>query len=83
MNISALQLKRERFAEEVLEAAAAIRNGVSRLELEITESVLMEDPRRASAILGRLRDAGITVAIDDFGPVIPRSRSCRGCRSIR
>ncbi len=67
VNISALQLKRERFAEEVLEAVAAIESGVSRLELEITESVLMEDQRRAIAILSRLRDAGITIAIDDFG----------------
>ncbi|MEX0898053.1 MAG: EAL domain-containing protein [Steroidobacteraceae bacterium] len=67
VNISALQLKRERFADEVLQAADAIKNGVSRLELEITESALIEDSRRASAILGRLRSAGITVAIDDFG----------------
>jgi diguanylate cyclase (GGDEF)-like protein/PAS domain S-box-containing protein len=67
VNISALQLRRERFAEEVLEAAAAAGNGNARLELEITESVLMDDTRRASALLERLRDAGITVAIDDFG----------------
>ncbi|MGH8223732.1 MAG: sensor domain-containing protein, partial [Woeseiaceae bacterium] len=67
VNISALQLKRENFTDEVLRAAGAIRNGPLRLELEITESVLVEDLRRASAILGRLRDAGITVAIDDFG----------------
>jgi diguanylate cyclase (GGDEF)-like protein/PAS domain S-box-containing protein len=67
VNISALQLRRERFAEEVLAAAAAVREGQSRLELEITESALMEDYRRAIAILERLRDAGITVAIDDFG----------------
>jgi EAL domain-containing protein (putative c-di-GMP-specific phosphodiesterase class I) len=67
VNISALQLRRESFAEEVLQAAAAIRGGTSRIELEVTESALMEDPRRASAILGRLRDAGVSIAIDDFG----------------
>jgi diguanylate cyclase (GGDEF)-like protein/PAS domain S-box-containing protein len=67
VNISALQLRRENFAEEVMQAAAAVRNGASRLELEVTESALMQDPRRACAILARLRDAGITVAIDDFG----------------
>jgi EAL domain-containing protein (putative c-di-GMP-specific phosphodiesterase class I) len=37
------------------------------LELEVTESMLMADPRRAEATLRRLRDAGITIAIDDFG----------------
>jgi diguanylate cyclase (GGDEF)-like protein/PAS domain S-box-containing protein len=67
VNISALQLKRENFADEVLAAAASVANGASRLELEITESVLMADPRRASAILGQLREHGVTVAIDDFG----------------
>jgi diguanylate cyclase (GGDEF)-like protein/PAS domain S-box-containing protein len=67
VNISALQLKREKFADEVLQAVATIENGASRLELEVTESVLMENPRRASAILGLLRQSGITVAIDDFG----------------
>lgn len=67
VNISALQLKREHFADEVLAAAARVANGTSRLELEITESVLMADPGRASAILGHLREQGVTVAIDDFG----------------
>ena len=67
VNVSALQLKRENFADEVLQAVAAIDNGASRLELEVTESVLIDDPRRAGAMLGRLRESGITIAIDDFG----------------
>jgi len=67
VNISALQLTRERFVDEVLEAVAGVRDGARRLELEITESVLMADPRRASATLDQLREHGITVAIDDFG----------------
>ncbi len=67
VNISALQLRRETFSEEVIQAAALVNAGASRLELEITESALMEDPRRASATLERLRESGITVAIDDFG----------------
>jgi diguanylate cyclase (GGDEF)-like protein len=37
------------------------------LELEITESSLMADPSRARDILGRLRDLGVRLAIDDFG----------------
>lgn len=67
VNISALQLRRDRFAEEVLEAVAVFHDGTRRLELEITESVLMADLRRATDMLGRLREHGITIAIDDFG----------------
>ena len=39
----------------------------SRLELEITETTLMEDPVRASAVIGRLRAMGLKLSIDDFG----------------
>jgi EAL domain-containing protein (putative c-di-GMP-specific phosphodiesterase class I) len=38
-----------------------------RLELEITESVIMADPLRARGVVSRLRDMGVHVAIDDFG----------------
>lgn len=43
--------------------------GVSpgRLELEITESTLMEEPRRVRELLNSLRDEGIHISIDDFG----------------
>ena len=37
------------------------------LELEITESVIMADPMRARGVAARLREMGVTVAIDDFG----------------
>ncbi len=37
------------------------------LELEITESAIMSDPRRARGVLDRMRDMGVRVAIDDFG----------------
>jgi diguanylate cyclase (GGDEF)-like protein len=45
------------------------RHGVApgRLELEITESTIMADPVRATAILDRLSAMGIRLAIDDFG----------------
>ena len=38
-----------------------------RLELEITESVIMADPLRVGAVLERLREVGVALAIDDFG----------------
>ncbi|MNG01582.1 Phytochrome-like protein cph2 [compost metagenome] len=37
------------------------------LELEITESAVMEDPDTAEALLTRLRELGVRLAIDDFG----------------
>jgi diguanylate cyclase (GGDEF)-like protein len=37
------------------------------LELEITESVLMADPRRAGTILAKLKEIGVSTGIDDFG----------------
>ncbi|MBZ9921186.1 EAL domain-containing protein, partial [Mesorhizobium sp. BR1-1-7] len=39
----------------------------SRLELEVTETAMMQDRDRAAAILKELADMGISVAVDDFG----------------
>jgi EAL domain-containing protein (putative c-di-GMP-specific phosphodiesterase class I) len=39
----------------------------SKLEVEITESAIMSDPRRARHVLDEMREMGIRVAIDDFG----------------
>jgi diguanylate cyclase (GGDEF)-like protein len=39
----------------------------ARLELELTESMLMHDPQRAQATLERLHGIGVTLAVDDFG----------------
>ncbi|HEX8961662.1 MAG TPA: EAL domain-containing protein [Rhodocyclaceae bacterium] len=67
VNVSAKQLQQESLVERI--SALASRHGipVSRLQVEVTESLVMADPKRASALLGRLREIGITVAIDDFG----------------
>jgi diguanylate cyclase (GGDEF)-like protein len=67
VNVSPLQLKREAFVDEILETLDTVHQGATRLELEVTESMLMADPRRAGAMLDRLRASGITIAIDDFG----------------
>jgi EAL domain-containing protein (putative c-di-GMP-specific phosphodiesterase class I) len=39
----------------------------SRLELETTETSLMQDPERAIHVLNRIKSLGVSVAIDDFG----------------
>jgi diguanylate cyclase (GGDEF)-like protein len=57
-------------AQLALEIPALLeRHGVApgRLELELTESMLMHDPQRAQATLERLHRVGVTLAIDDFG----------------
>lgn len=67
VNLSARQFERPQLVEEV---AAAVRGaGVDPrgLELEITESLLMQDTRRTNATLRQLKDLGVRIAIDDFG----------------
>jgi EAL domain-containing protein (putative c-di-GMP-specific phosphodiesterase class I) len=50
-------------------AAALVRHGVpgNRLECEISEDTVMADPLRAMDVLGRLRDMGLRLSLDDFG----------------
>jgi diguanylate cyclase (GGDEF)-like protein len=52
------------FVQEVL-----TRHGVpaSRLVVEVTESTIMADPKRATEVLGELRELGVRLAIDDYG----------------
>jgi EAL domain-containing protein (putative c-di-GMP-specific phosphodiesterase class I) len=52
---------------KVVSALAASGLPASRLELEITEAVLIRDDEAALAILHRLRDIGVRIALDDFG----------------
>jgi EAL domain-containing protein (putative c-di-GMP-specific phosphodiesterase class I) len=54
-------------ARAVVEAAKAGLLDPALLELEITESVLMDNPERAKDLLSHLKAQGIRVAIDDFG----------------
>lgn len=66
VNVSALEL-RPGYACQVLNALASFGIEPGRLELEITESVLMADAPELMQILGDLRAQGVSVAIDDFG----------------
>jgi EAL domain-containing protein (putative c-di-GMP-specific phosphodiesterase class I)/GGDEF domain-containing protein len=67
VNVSALQFRNDRFAEHVLRIVHHAGLAPGQLELEITESMVMQDPDRALRIIKPLREAGVRLAIDDFG----------------
>ena len=67
VNLSRRQLTSPHLADEVRTALALSRLDPHQLILEITESVLMEDPERAALALLELRDIGIRIGVDDFG----------------
>ena len=67
VNLSGVQLRQPDFVELVAEALERNRLEPGRLELEITEGVLLDDSERVHANIERLRAAGIGLALDDFG----------------
>jgi diguanylate cyclase (GGDEF)-like protein/PAS domain S-box-containing protein len=67
VNVSAQQLARSDFVEEVVEALQGTGLCPGRLVLEITESVLLDDMEGTVLALARLHEHGVRVAIDDFG----------------
>ncbi|MEP6564404.1 MAG: EAL domain-containing protein [Mesorhizobium sp.] len=67
VNVSAVQIKSGGFARSVISALAFSGVPASRLELEITETVLMDESDTVLKTLGQLRDLGIRIALDDFG----------------
>ena len=66
INLSPLQIKRD-LIEVVLHALADSGLPPHRLELEITEAVLIRDDEAALAVLHDLRAIGVRIALDDFG----------------
>ena len=67
VNLSPVQFKSRGLLESVLGALAAGSLSPDRLELEITESVLLEVGDTTEATLHKLRSLGIRIALDDFG----------------
>jgi diguanylate cyclase (GGDEF)-like protein len=67
VNVSARQLRRRDFCEAVAGILAESGLPAELLELEITESAVMENPEEAIEILQRIGRMGVTLAIDDFG----------------
>jgi diguanylate cyclase (GGDEF)-like protein len=67
VNVSPVQFRSDTLALKVVAALAASGLPASRLELEITEAVLIRDDETALAILHQLRAIGVGIALDDFG----------------
>jgi diguanylate cyclase (GGDEF)-like protein len=67
VNVSPVQFKSGTLALKIVAALVATGLPASRLELEITEAVLIRDDEAALAILHQLRKIGVRIALDDFG----------------
>lgn len=67
INLSARQLKSTQLISQIESALRTYNLKPSALELEITETVAMEDPERAITVLNKINALGINIAIDDFG----------------
>ncbi len=67
VNVSAVQLQRGEFEEDLLRILRECSVQPGMLELEVTESALIHDSAHLAALSLRLRELGVGVAIDDFG----------------
>ena len=67
VNIAASQFQQEEFTDIVIDTLQRYDAPTDRLELEVTESVVMNDISSVAERLEILRHAGIRIAIDDFG----------------
>jgi diguanylate cyclase (GGDEF)-like protein len=67
VNLSAAQFKGRSLVQVALNALAASGLSPDRLDLEITESVLLQDETNTLATLHQLRELGVRISMDDFG----------------
>jgi diguanylate cyclase (GGDEF)-like protein/PAS domain S-box-containing protein len=67
VNLSPIQVTNQNLVPVVISALAAAGLPARRLEIEITESVLMHNTEKNMATLHRLRELGIGISMDDFG----------------
>jgi diguanylate cyclase (GGDEF)-like protein/PAS domain S-box-containing protein len=67
VNLSPSQLQSDSLLDSVCESVEGHAIAVGQLELEVTESMMMDDPEQAIAILRELHDHGVHLSIDDFG----------------
>ena len=67
INVSGKELLRSTFADEFMQALADYDVPATSIELEITESLLVDISGPVNTALQRLRQAGVRIAVDDFG----------------
>jgi EAL domain-containing protein (putative c-di-GMP-specific phosphodiesterase class I) len=67
VNVSPLQLRNRAFLADIEEAIGLDKSAAAGLELEITESLIMEDIKHTIGTLRTIRAMGVSIAIDDFG----------------
>jgi len=67
VNVSPLQFRSERFADYVFRILREVGLEPERLEIEITEGLLLQNSPEVQATLNKLRASGVRVALDDFG----------------
>jgi len=67
INISGIQLLQSKLIDQVEEVLESTKFNPKFLELELTESILMENIDRASSLLKEFQQKGIKISIDDFG----------------
>ncbi|KRB51638.1 diguanylate cyclase [Rhizobium sp. Root708] len=66
-NVSPVQMEDKLLTTRIFQVLAGSGLKAQRLEIEITENALIQDPAAAAAILAELHDAGVQIALDDFG----------------
>ena len=79
VNVSPVQLRHPDYVGGVLELLQASRVGPGRIELEITETALMDDIDGTAGKLASLRAAGLRIALDDFGTGFSSLRHLHRC----
>jgi diguanylate cyclase (GGDEF)-like protein len=67
VNISARQFASDDLLDTIRSALERSGMPAAKLEVEITESTIMQNPQEAIRLLGRIRDMGVALAVDDFG----------------
>jgi diguanylate cyclase (GGDEF)-like protein/PAS domain S-box-containing protein len=66
VNVSAVQLRRDDFVRTIADVVGLPGNGAA-LDIEVTESILMEDVEDSLAKLAAVKELGVGIALDDFG----------------
>jgi diguanylate cyclase (GGDEF)-like protein/PAS domain S-box-containing protein len=67
VNVSSIQLRQNEFVSTIVEAARNVREAGSTLDIEITESVIMENVEAIVPKIQTIRGLGVKISIDDFG----------------